>query len=278
MLRTAHASLSRFLLAPLLATFMLLVLTPFNGVEAHSTPQQEFSFSFGKHYLALGDSLAFGFQPDGDFIDGYADYFARAHAVTRQGIMSYANEGCPGETTSTLINGECPHPEMRKYPYQGSQLAAALDYINNWGPVSVVTLSIGANDLLPKINPATCMIDEAGFTASLKTLDTNLTTVILPQLSRALKKSHGKLLVTNAYNPFQNICPQSNAYIKVFNEHLSHDVRGYGKLVDVYSAFGGVRTPNSHLCNLTWMCASSPDIHPNDKGYKLIADLLAKEY
>jgi hypothetical protein len=30
-----------------------------------------------QHYLALGDSLAFGFQPDGDFAHGYvSDLFA----------------------------------------------------------------------------------------------------------------------------------------------------------------------------------------------------------
>src|SRR5205823_4327720 len=67
-------------------------------------------------YLALGDSLAFGYQPSGVFDQGYVQ---QLHAMHPE--LALTNLGCPGETSQTLVaGGKCP------YPGGVSQLKAAL--------------------------------------------------------------------------------------------------------------------------------------------------------
>ncbi|HEY7419703.1 MAG TPA: hypothetical protein VH593_31270, partial [Ktedonobacteraceae bacterium] len=96
-------------------------------------------------YLAVGDSLAFGYQPLLEFSHGYTDDFYSN--LQSHGTHTYVNVSCPGESTVTMINGQCPVPVLRKYPYIGSQLQAAVNYLHHHaGQVSPVTLDIGAND------------------------------------------------------------------------------------------------------------------------------------
>src|SRR5260370_40062709 len=132
-----------------LVAFLLVIATP--AVFATSYSHGFMLVGPKARYLALGDSLAFGYQPDLDFSHGYADYFMSN--LTHHGIKHIANLGCPGETSSTFIIGDCPYPFLRKYPYIGPQLAAAVTYLKSFkGQISPVTLDIGANDLLPDIN------------------------------------------------------------------------------------------------------------------------------
>jgi len=225
------------------------------------------------HYLVLGDSLAFGFQPDLDFDDGYANDFASNLAA--HGVKTTANLACPGETTVTMLNGKCPFPFLRKFPYLGSQLNAALAYLAaNRGQVSPVTLDIGANDVLSGINTKTCTFSMAAFNANLATVDANLTHTILPELHQALMvngRLTGDLVMMNYYDPLQNTCPNTVSIVQTVNQHLANDVRGFGIIVDVFDAFGGAATPNPNICSFTWMCSIFHDIHSTDKGYSVIA-------
>src|SRR5437763_9644375 len=67
------------------------------------------------YYLALGDSLAYGYQPDGDIVHGYADDFYTD--LQPHGTMSLTNLACPGETSGTFIHGGCPYWWTRKTIY-----------------------------------------------------------------------------------------------------------------------------------------------------------------
>src|SRR5581483_5993234 len=98
------------------------------------------------YYLALGDSLARGVQPDasGQSVptdQGYVDdLYAAAHARIRS--LQLVKLGCPGESTTSLIHGGvCAYP-------QGSQLAAAAEFLRSHRQsVLFVTIDIGSNDL-----------------------------------------------------------------------------------------------------------------------------------
>jgi lysophospholipase L1-like esterase len=225
-----------------------------------------------KYYLALGDSLAFGYQPDLDFSHGYVDDFYGN--LKGHGVQSLANMGCPGETSNTFINGGCPYAYLRKYPYVGAQLNAAVLYLKlHPGQVSPVTLDIGANDMLPDINTSTCTISSS-FNTDLATLDNNLIKTILPQLVAAMTvngKVTGDLVMMNYYDPYQNICPNTVSYVQTINQHLANDISGYGVIVNVFKSFGGPTTPNPNICPYTWMCSIFKDIHPTTKGYSVIA-------
>ncbi len=226
-----------------------------------------------KYYLALGDSLAFSYQPNFDFSHGYADDFFSN--LKTHGTTTLANLGCPGETSSTFINGGCPDAFLRKYPYIGAQLSAAVSYLKSHaGQVSPVTLDIGANDLLPDVNLSSCKVNNTKFTADLATLDKNLTGTILPRLRAAMTvngKVTGDLVLMNYYDPDQNACTNSVSYIQKINTHLASDLGGSGLIVDVFKAFGGPNTPNNNICADTWMCSVFKDIHATRTGYGVIA-------
>ncbi len=139
-------------------------------------------------YLALGDSLAFGYSqklfnenekagdPASAFEHGYVQDYYKAVNVT--GRVALVNDGCPGETSESLIGdnkaflekldaavkgvtGEapCAYHELGKDPlhheYGGagkSQLESALETIAKAATekkkVKAITLNIGPNDIL----------------------------------------------------------------------------------------------------------------------------------
>lgn len=270
-----EASLVRRILAPCVLAICLVLLIAPAALAASFAQGQKHALVGPKHYyLALGDSLAFGFQPDLNFDHGYSDYFAAN--LAHYGDSHYANMACPGETSTTMINGDCPYPFLRKYPYLGSQLTAAVKFIQRHaGQVSPVTLDIGANDVLGKINTNNCSINVDGFNAALATVDANLTQTILPEIHNALVVNGqvtGDFVMMNYYDPYQNICPNTVPYAEELNQHLANDASGFGvTIVDVFTAFGGATTPNKHICSYTWMCSIFQDIHGTDRGYSVMA-------
>jgi|SRR5579884_2735181 len=223
------------------------------------------------YYLALGDSLAYGYQPNYNFNSGYAnDFYAnlRSHGTT-----SLINMACPDESTATFMNGGCPYSWLRKTFYSGSQLNAAVNYIKaHAGKVSPVTLDIGANDVLPLINSSTCTI-ASNWSTALSTFNTNFNT-ILQKLNAALA-GKGDLIVMTYYDPYQNQCasnPNVLADLETMNADIQSDAATYNaRVADVSTAFGGATTPNPNICSYTWMCASQHDIHASNTGYSVMA-------
>ena len=262
----------RFASSLLLACLLLLIVAP----AVIASPRITTLVGAKKYYLALGDSLAFGYQPDLVFNHGYVDDFYSN--LKGKGAKALVNMACPAESSATFINGNCPDAFLRKFPYLGTQLDAAVTYLNLFaGQVSPVTLDIGADDVLSDIDTKSCTINTTKYAADIAALDTNLTQTILPRLHTALTvngKVTGNLMLMNYYDPYQNMCPTTVAYVQRLNQHLANDVRGYGTIVDVFSAFGGTTAPNPNLCTYTWICSAFQNIHSRDKGYSVIAQTL----
>jgi lysophospholipase L1-like esterase len=109
------------------------------------------------YYLALGDSLAAGYQPGRPGIhQGYVDDLWRS---ARQQIpgLGLRNVGCRGETARSMITGV--HSPC--HYVAGSQLDAAVAFLEaHPGQVSFITIDIGANDLLNACIDRTGLIDE----------------------------------------------------------------------------------------------------------------------
>lgn len=239
------------------------------------------------NYLALGDSLAFGFQPDLQFKRGYADDWAKQ--LRFEGGKTYTNYGCPGETLVTFLHGGCTLHFLVKNPYNGPQYLAALNFINqnkSSGGVSPVSLDIGANDALQYFNPTTCQVvtPTEGITATLAQFDITFTNT-LAGLEGALADSSGAptgdLVIMNYYDPFQNSCqgnPEILALLEEFNAHIAADAQSAAlkwpvPVADVFTAFGGATTPNPNLCSYTWICSKFLTflaIHPKSVGYTVI--------
>lgn len=246
----------------------LLVLSVSNPIQA-----------FRPHYyMALGNSLSFGYQPNLDFSSGFADdIFNDLHSI--RAATAVVNYACSGETTATMIHGGCVARFAHKGSYLGPQLQAAVDFLTsarNQGRVSPVTLEIGANDVFSDFNESTCSIGPNS-DADLATMDANLTETILPQLLQALTTPQGArvgdLHLLNYYNPFAKVCGNSGQFIHILNDHLRSDAAKFRiPLVDVYLAFGGDDKAAGNVCTYTWMCdARFHDIHPTNCGYQVIA-------
>jgi lysophospholipase L1-like esterase len=259
--------------------FGLLISFVFTPVVMASAHHARILVGPKQYYLALGDSLAYGYQPDLNFADGYAsDFYSN---LKTYGVTARADLACPGETSNTFINGGCPYALLHKYFYKGAQLNAALSYLAaHQGQVSPVTLDIGANDVLPDLNARTCTPDVSKFAVDLAILDANLKQVILPRLRSALTVNGvvtGDLVVMNYYDPYQNLCPDTLPYLEELNQHLANDVAVYGSTIDVFDAFGGATIPNPNICSYTWICSIFKDVHARSLGYSVIAHTFEDE-
>src|SRR6266516_4158520 len=92
-----------------------VVLTACSGPtpsQPASNPAQ-FKAPPATYYLALGDSLAQGVQPNAAGVsvttpDGYADQVYAALHPSRPGLK-LVKLGCPGETTTSMMNGGICH-------------------------------------------------------------------------------------------------------------------------------------------------------------------------
>lgn len=233
------------------------------------------------NYLALGDSLGFGFQPNGDNNHGYADDFFSD--IKSKGTQTLENLSCSGETTITMINGGCIDRFQNKVAYQGSQLTAAVNFINaHKGLVSPVTLDVGADNFLLNndvntTNAPNCTLAST-FNSDLARMDSDLTNTILPQLTAALTvngQRTGDLIIPNYYDPEQNLCPNLVSVSQEINQHIANDASSFGVImVDIFTAFGGAATPNPNIPTLTWIGSNFPlalAIHPRSVGYQLMA-------
>lgn len=237
-------------------------------------------FSESHYYLALGNSISFGYQPNLDFTDGFVDQtFAQLHKVN---VTDLANYACAGESTTTMIHGDCPGKLIHHNAYTGAQLDAAVSFLRQHaGKVNPVTLDIGSNDVLRDFNLGACSTS-GDPTGDLATMDANLTQTILPRLLDAMKTPSGTtptdFLMLNYYNPYAKACPDSSVFAHLLNDHLAADARQFRiPVVDVYSAFGGDSDTASHICAYTWICdPQNPDFHPTTAGYKVISDAVLR--
>jgi len=114
----------------------------------------------GSRYLALGDSVTFGYQeptvvptPNYHVASNFLGYPELLGAELH---LKVANAACPGETSSSLINTSaqslgCENAYRKSFPlhvsYKGSQLAYAVSYLRRYHNVRLVSLMIGANDV-----------------------------------------------------------------------------------------------------------------------------------
>ena len=247
-------------------------------------------------YLALGDSLAFGYslakfesllptEPPTAYNTGYVDDFAR---LLRFGNprLQVINDGCPGETTESFIKGPCEYQLAYPlhHPYVGgpmsSQLSDALAYLQANPDTNPITLDIGANDALGLIEhtcekKVECVIKESP--ALFAHIAANLG-LILTDLRGA--DPHATIIVLGLYNPFGEKLPGGNALTAQLNEVMDKVAEAVGaRFADplpVFNPPGKLEEPT--ICLLTNMCNTPEDIHPTDLGYGVLAGLIAKQY
>jgi lysophospholipase L1-like esterase len=261
-----------------------------------------------KFYVSLGDSYASGAQPSGvgtirNTRNGFAYQVPRV-AAGRGWRLKLVNFGCGGATTTSLLTTkECPEgflgPGGRAYNGR-TQLAAAERFLRaNRRRTALVTVSIGGNDVTAcatAANPVPC-VQEA--TERIKTN--------VAEAARRLRRAVGPKvrivgttypdvllgLYTNGDDDSRNLATLSVVAFESFiNPALKEAyAAGRGRFVDVTAAsgsyipfeqtttlypYGTVPVAVARICELSYYCAFR-DIHLRTDGYRLIADLVARQ-
>ena len=242
-------------------------------------------------YLALGDSVAFGYVPPeavpapdypdpGSFV-GYPEDVARALHIR------VSNASCPGETTASFLVPGAPSNGCENSPgssagyrtefplhvqYQGTQMQYALKYLAVHRHTRLVTIDIGANDVF-LCQETTADACAAELQAVLQEIQANLRTIYTK--IRDVAHYHG-LLVALTYYSLSYSDPAQVAGTKALNSAIASVTEKFGgKVADGFTAFkrpsaafGGspcaagllIRLPD-RTCN----------IHPSPAGHLLLA-------
>lgn len=252
----------------------------------------------GSSYLALGDSMAAGYQPGRGETTGYV---GRVWRSMRQEIpeLSLRNLGCPGETSRSMITGKhspCDHAA-------GSQLDAAVSFLGaHPGDVAFITITIGVNDLVERcLDWNSGLIDEACAVDLRPGLKSRLMHIV-DALGTA---APGVPIVGMTYHDpflgFWGLVPGGHALaradlraLSVLNAGLTTAYEDAGAAVaDVAATFriddftdtvvvpgrGAIPVNVARACGWTWFCSPKffGDPHPNWKGYKKVAHTFQRE-
>ena len=243
-------------------------------------------------YLALGDSVAFGYNPllvkaglagNPSVFVGYPDIVAQ-----RLGL-SLTNASCPGETTGGFLstaNGQ----DYRCLPYRAffplhvsystAQIAFALSFLTTHPDTQLVTMDIGANDVFKLQTDicggnATCISN--GLLAVLQGIDVNLRTI---------------------YGELRNVAHYQGMIVTLSYYGLTYDAAGQAgtnalnaPIIDATLANGGIVASgfdafearalahDGSSCAAGLLIVLSPgncDVHPSPRGRNALAGAIVQ--
>jgi lysophospholipase L1-like esterase len=248
----------------------------------------------GGIYLALGDSLAFGYRPAGarpapDYHDP-ASFVGYPEIVGAALKLRVVNASCPGETIASMISTTAPSygcESTARQPggyrtafplhirYSGSQLAFAVGYLEHHrDQVRLVTIDIGANDV------GVCVaitVDKCGSTTDQRSLEYEIGSG-LEQIYRSIRDTagyHGRIVAVTYYPDNFNI--HAEVQIAQALNRIVVDVTGPfgGRIADGYSVFEKAsRAAGGNPCDAGLLVAlpgGSCDQHPSARGQRLLA-------
>jgi lysophospholipase L1-like esterase len=250
----------------------------------------------GVDYLALGDSVAFGYRPpavtstaaylDANNFVGYPGDLAAATSV------DLSNASCPGETTASMItmgarsNGcensiGSPDGYRTFFPlhvnYTGTQLSYAVDYLRSHPHARLVTIDIGANDLFICQQTTSDQCTGADFPAVLRQITENLRT-ILGTLRQAAHYHHDLVLMT--YYSLDYSDPAQVTGTMALNAALT--AAGSGRHVLVADGFAAFQQASQNAggdpCAAGLLIAlptGGCNIHPSALGHHVLAAAIA---
>ena len=247
------------------------------------------------HYLALGDSITFGYVsrpapvPDGsnpfsnpETFVGYPTYVGVALG------LQAVNAACPGETSTSIMASGTPDAGCASYraayplhvPYEGlTQLQFAEAFLRANPDTQLVTIAIGINDVglaVPRcggIKNTSCL--ERDLPAVLSTVRSNLTTIV-----RVLRGtgSHATIVLVNYY-----ALEYANATTTGLVRSLDATIAEVGadehlRVADSFDAFKRATDSSDGDACMSGLFAPGAstlgpcDLHPTEAGQRLLAD------
>jgi GDSL-like lipase/acylhydrolase family protein len=247
-------------------------------------------------YLALGDSVAFGYVPPDavsppDYFDP-SSFVGYPEDVAQALHLRVSNASCPGETTASFFvpgaqsNGcenspGSPIGYRTEYPlhvrYAGTQMLYALRYLATHRNTRLVTIDIGANDVfLCQETTADKCASPAELQAVLKKIEVNL--AVIYALIRDVARYHGPLVALTYYS-LSYSDPTQVAGTEALNSAIASVTEKFGgKVADGFAAFewpslaaGGTPCAAGLLIKVS---EGGCNIHPSPAGHQLLAQAI----
>jgi lysophospholipase L1-like esterase len=282
----------------LTASVLVLAITlAFAAGAASAKPAHGKRFRPRGPYLALGDSVAFGYVPPNavpgpnyehprSFV-GYPEFLARR---LRKHV---ANASCPGETSTSMLVPGAPSNGCENSPgspvgyrtlyplhvrYRGTQMVYALHYLRAHRHTRLVTLDIGANDvfLCQETTPDQCGSVELSGVAN--QIAANLGTIFHDL--RHVAHYRGPIVVLTYYS-LSYSDPTVLAGAQFLDQVIAGATTANGGIVaDGLGAFQGPSAAFGGDPCAAGLLIKLPDgtcnIHPSPAGAKLLAGAIAK--
>ena len=253
----------------------------------------------GSSYLALGDSVTFGYEesnvvPAPNYKDA-SSFLGYPELLGQELHLNVANASCPGETSTSLINPSGPSNGCESSPgapnvgyrlayplhvkYKGSQLAYAVSYLKSHKNVRLVSLMIGANDLF---RCQSTTKDGCTSASEEKAVFSTISQNVHHILSAIRNKGHygGQLAIVNYYS-----LDYTSSFITGIVTTLNQTVDSAAKSfhVTIANGFAEFKAASLHSgsnpCTaglLTQLSTGKCGVHPSYAGQSLLAQAVEK--
>ena len=269
-------------MVPRVRTFLLILCLLVTGASAAMPSEPS-----PRPYLALGDSVVFGFitQAGFEYVNptnfiGFPDY------VGRDLRLNNVNAACPGETTASFLSASAPDLGCRAFrsqaplhvSYGSTQSSFALSFLAKHKRTRLVTIMLGANDLF--LLEEACAGDQTcianGLPQMLATISANIATI----LGEIRASGYKGLIVVENYYSLDYSDAAGTTLMQLLNQAVSAPAASFGAVVaDVFSAFeiaatnpfAGGNTCKAGLLNASPQNQFLCDVHPSQSGQRLIA-------
>ena len=246
----------------------------------------------GPRYLALGDSVTFGFITQAGFEYVNADNFIGFPTYAGQHAkLNAINAACPGETTGSFLSSAAPDDGCRQFraagaqlhvSYSSTQLDFALTILKSHPETRLITVGLGADDVL--LLRAACQGDLTcitnGLPAVLAGVTANVETILSDLRATGFT---GTIVIVNYYS-IDYSDPTETALTSALNDALAAAAHAGGVVADVFTAFqtatvpAGGKTCNAGLLNASPANQFTCDIHPSQSGQMLIGKVVAQTF
>ncbi len=282
MLLSLTQRLRHLILILLTVAGLVAVTTPALAVPHDDRPSPG-TTAKGRTYLALGDSVPFGYvgnrpdlYPDPDNLVGYPEL------VADDLRLRLLNASCPGETTASFIDATAQSNGCQNsfgsdvgyrdnFPlhvdYEGSQLDYALQVLEEEPHVRLVTLQLGANDAFLCRRTGECST-QAGLAALAERVRVNLDRILYSL--REEGDYRGRIVVVTYY-ALDYTDRNGVASTLILNAAIAAAAAENGAVVaDGFTAF----LPRALQAGGSSVAAGlvrPGDIHPTAEGHRLLA-------
>jgi lysophospholipase L1-like esterase len=247
-------------------------------------------------YLALGDSVAFGYVPPNavpppNYLDPHS-LVGYPELLAQQLDEHVANASCPGETSTSMLVAGAPSNGCENSPgspvgyrtlfplhvgYEGTQMQYAVHYLEAHQHTRLVTIDIGANDafLCQETTADQCASEIPGV---LSQLAANLTTIFHDL--RDVAGYQGPVVALTYYS-LSYSDPAQIQSAELLNSVIAGVTAAHGGIVaDGFGAFQGPSLAHNGDPCAAGLLIKLPDgtcnIHPSQAGHELLAAAIAK--